>query len=167
MEVAVQEPVAVRKTVGESLERPLANVLGHERRAEPVTQLFPQWRQLRRGRDAMKRRMLCSQRPRDTDPDRPRPADEPVEEIDAVHAVEDHAGTAVDGDAARSARYVGPGRVRRRERSRLALDHLAVAGIAGEPEHAPIVPREDLRLAPGPSSSQVVGARRVDLRRVS
>ncbi len=159
MEVAVQEPVAVGKGL-EALEGAPANVLGDERRPEPVPQVVAQLRQPRGRLDAVQRRMLDSEDPGHR-PQRPRPGGEPAEQIGTVDAVEDDTRSAVHRDALVDARYVRAGAVRCRQRDHLALDHPAVGRIPREPEHPPVVPGKDLGLAPRSEQFQVAGRHRV------
>ena len=108
----------------------------------------------------MQRRVLDPERLRHR-PHRPRVAAEPVEQVDAVDAVEHDAGAAVDVDALVHPGDVRAGGVRGRQCDHLALDHPSVGGVAREPEHPPVLPGEDLRLAPGTEPLQVARRHRV------
>ena len=67
-----------------------------------------------------------------------------VRPIDALH---DQAGPAIDGLRATHLRHVDAGGARRLHRVRLPLDGLPGVRAAHQPQHAAVLPGEDLRLA--------------------
>ena len=93
-------------------------------------------------------------------PHGPRPARERAEQIDAVDPFQNDAGSPLDGDALVDARHVRSGLLGRRQRGHLPLDHCVRGRLAREPEHASILPGEDLGLAPRSEQLQVASRHR-------
>ncbi len=153
MEVAVQEPVAVREII-EPYQGTSSNALRHQLRLEPASQLLVHGRQPGRCRDAMQRGVLSSEGRRDR-PERPGPTAKHREQIDAVDPVEHDARTSVHRDPLVDARNGCSGRVRSCQRQRFPLDHPGLRRLASQPEHAAVAPREHFGLAPGPEPLQV------------
>ena len=125
-----------------------------------MPQFLAQFREPGRRLHPMQSGMLGSERPSHR-LHRPGTRRQPVEQIDAVDAIEDDARATVHGDPLVDARHVRTRTVRCPQCDHLALDHPAVGRVPGEPEHASVIPCEDLGLAPGSEQLQVTGRHRV------